>query len=249
MTWTLLKQDPAVQTLRASLMLGFFGALLLRRIMGDFVAGPPDVLEAELKAGWLLFVYAMGWSTALLFVISGNVSTRCSQLSLSLPIPARRLWSVRLVALLTAGLVPILVITLITALQLNTTAFRLSLQTDLLTFGLHAAAGLALTILILQSPQPGLQTIGRGAPHIIFLVIVSVGMLFVALATAAWPITAALFIGLAQSEVVIILSVANNTFYWKQINILTLNYQKVVRYPASTICMKSILGKLIMGFL
>ncbi len=196
MTWTLYKQDPAIQTLRPSLILAFFATLMIRQVLGGLVSGPVEP-TGGFDNGWLIFTGAMVWATLLLFVISGNVSTHCGRLGLTLPLSARHLWLTRLAAMLSAALLPLALITLGVSVRIDPMTHRWALHLPFVASGLHAGAALALAITIMQSPAPALQRVGKGVPHIIYLAVVSVGMLLVTLATASWPPTGFFFIAVA----------------------------------------------------
>ena len=196
MTWRLYRQDPAVQTLRPSLILAFFATLMLRQVLGGLMTGPVEPTEG-FDNGWLIFVGIMLWATLLLFVISGNVSTHCGRLGLTLPLSARHLWLTRLAALMSAALLPLALITLGVSVRIDPATHQWALHLPFVASGLHAASALVLTITILQSPAPALQRVGKGVPHIIYLAVVSVGMLLVTLVTASWPATGILFFAVA----------------------------------------------------
>jgi hypothetical protein len=121
----------------------------------------------------------------LLWLVATNTWSRCSRLHLSLPLTPRRLWLVRMAAILFASLLPIVVTTLIFGVRIGSAGGWIAFDT---AFGLPAfrmAAGVVLAAVLLQSPAPAQYRHSASVEYVMYCI----GVLVVSMISivAAFP--------------------------------------------------------------
>ncbi len=171
MTWGLIRRDPAVRSLARWIpilmlniffFLGLYHHLVLR-------AGSPW----PTGLAWIL------WSAAALYLGLAKVDGRCSDLDLTLPLSARRLWLAHVAALVLGGAL-ILGLALVVAALASRFVNRLlstpQSELDVVAVAMHLGAGLLLAIALLQGARPKLQRIPRDPGRVLWTVAVLVGV-------------------------------------------------------------------------
>jgi hypothetical protein len=88
----LLRQDPAWTTMAISLPLSIFYGIVIRNAMsnGD-------------NPGFIVFLMLVYFVVVAWITIAANISNRCSQMSLSLPLSTHKLWTLRIISLLSVS--------------------------------------------------------------------------------------------------------------------------------------------------
>lgn len=152
--WFLLKQDAARRSLRWSLPIALLIGLLLRTVAGtdiyDWDRMPVYAHHAE-----LVYMLVQLWLALLFAIILSHFNSRCSSLSLGLPISPRRLWLARIVAIAAAGVLP--VVTVILAISLF--ARGNLIDPALLRIGSRITSCVVLSVVLFQFPDPRLYRI------------------------------------------------------------------------------------------
>lgn len=171
----LIRQDPAMRTLRGSLLLALAGGLFL----GALVSSMPGWFERGFQGvdkGWLVFGFSQIWLILLLFMIVSHITVRCARLSLVLPLTARVLWPARIISITMAGLLPLAV--LIVTVSVSPLIFqgRPGPTAEVLRLGCLTGLGLILAVMLYQTPSTGLYSIRAGRMYILYAVIVSCGI-------------------------------------------------------------------------
>jgi len=153
----LFRQDPALRTLSVScsiaLVLGLWVVLWQDRLPAWTSPGAMGG-----KAGWLDFGLILTWFFLMLLVATVKISMRSAILSLALPIRPRVLWMVRMAAILLSTCLPLAVLTLMITVR-DSLGGALVVDTYILGIGGQMAAGLVLTIVLLQQPFASLYRI------------------------------------------------------------------------------------------
>ncbi len=183
----LVRQDPALESLPVALVLAVAIGFFLRMLVSAAAEGSGDVLS-QIGESWVGLNFLSVWYVGLMLLLSGNVSTRCSQLSLTLPLPARRLWHARMIALFTICALPWVIITLIVGFRSEAlTAGGAPFDTGVLVLGAQAIGAYLLMIAVTQSPHPDRDRLAHTAGYWTFLIAVAAGIAVLLGFTAGSP--------------------------------------------------------------
>ena len=186
--WQLLRVDAVRRSLRWSVPIALVLGLVLRVGAGDELAGWKR-LPLYLHHGDFVYMYAQVWLAVLFAVIIAHFNSRCSSLSLTLPVDPRTLWFSRVMAVAGAGLIPIAVVVAATASADPTKSFGLDLP--LLRLGTRMATGFVLAVVLFQLPSPGVHRITGKTSYVFYVVAVSAVVLTYTIVTPdPWPWTA-----------------------------------------------------------
>jgi hypothetical protein len=195
---TLIRKDPAVRMLPKFLALSFLVAAFVLNIVAF------QILKDRAVDATLLITLL--WLAPALYLLFGDVGTRCNEMDLALPISTRRLWLAHVAAVLVAGLV-------VVAVTSGVVTFGMFLlgalfETDPTGFArmgglvVQLVAALALAVALLQTTRSTIHKLRR-SPARIALTIIAVslgftGLIFLtplAVATAGIPLGLAIAIG------------------------------------------------------
>lgn len=172
---TLIRQDPAIRSLRGSLPLALAAGLFV----GALVSGNTRWLDEGFRGvdqGWFVFGLCQVWLVLLLFMIVSHITVRCARLSLALPIATRELWRARIISITMAGLLPLAVFTLTIAVYPAMFQGRPGPTAEVLHLGATMGLGLVLGAMLYQTPSPGLSSIRAGRMYILYATVVSCGI-------------------------------------------------------------------------
>ena len=120
-----------------------------------------------------------GWFLIVTWLLLGRIRTRCSELDLSLPIPARGLWLSHLVAVLMAGgaiLAAAGAVLAAHALLLVRVPGSLVSELNGWSLAAHLGAGTALAVTLLQSRRTGDQSVPLDREHVLWVLVVGAGV-------------------------------------------------------------------------
>jgi hypothetical protein len=171
----LIRQDPAMRSLRSSIPLALAAGLFIGAVLSNKVGWLEEGFGG-VDQGWLIFGFSQVWLALLLFMIVSHITVRCARLSMALPIPTRELWPARMISVGMAGLLPLAVLTL------TVSAYSLASQakpgpiTEVLLLGAMMGVGLILAVMLYQTPSPGLSSIRVGWIYILYATAVSCGI-------------------------------------------------------------------------
>jgi hypothetical protein len=196
--WQLLRLDAVRRSLRWSVPIALVVGLILRAAA---VGGLDGLSQLPFVAhhGRFAEMYIQVWLAVLFAMIIAHFNSRCSSLSLSLPINPRTLWFSRVLSIAGAGLIPIAVLVAATASADPTKSFGLDLP--LLPLGARTAAGFILAVVLFQLPSPGVHRIAGKKSYVLYVAVVSAAVITYSIMTpASWlwtaaPVVAALAIG------------------------------------------------------
>jgi hypothetical protein len=160
---------------RISIPISLFTGIFLSAAVSDGVGWlGAGSLQDQMKQTTILITIV--WSELLLFTIFAHVPARGSRLSLALPIGSRRLWRVRIGAILFAGLLPLAVITALTTLHPWIFPGPGGFDARFVGLGARIGAGYILAILLFQIPAPELYRIRTNRGYLTYVVIVAIAM-------------------------------------------------------------------------
>jgi hypothetical protein len=183
--WYLLRQDAARRSLRWSLPIALLIGLLLRAVAGTDVYDW-DRMPLYKYHHELTYMLVQLWLGLLFAIILAHFNSRCSSLSLGLPISARTLWLVRIVAIIGAGILPVATIVLAISLFAGGELF----DPALVRIGARIAACIALSVVLFQVPDPGLYRIRGTRAFKWYVAAVTVCLLFyVSVTPGSWLFT------------------------------------------------------------
>jgi len=163
-TFDLLRRDPSVQALPKWLLIAPLAASVLEGVRtllfgirvwrsGGAGTAPP---------GDLLFLIFILWFPISLFLLFGRTGQRCTRFDLGMPLPARRLWNVHLLAVTLSSLAVLVAAAAIVRLRdrlVATIADKAIVPpSDVLGLALPLVAGLVLAIVVLQGRDRSLYT-------------------------------------------------------------------------------------------
>jgi xanthosine utilization system XapX-like protein len=195
---SLIRQDPARKTLRYSVPIAVVVGSIIRLIAGVI---PEGVLSLPLSghARKVVPLLVQLWIFNLLGVIIAHFNSRCSRLSLGLPVASRKLWLTRIVSVVGAGVIPVAIVIFI--MSQGQRMFASALSGEVLQFGARIVAGLVLAVVMYQIPSPGVYRISGSRWYVLYVVFVSAGVLLYTIFTPqSWlftwaPLVAALCAG------------------------------------------------------
>ncbi len=187
MSWARLRRDPAIQALPGYSPL----ALVLGGLIWGMLERTPIDLGVVPYATRTEGVYQMlilVWSLPLGLLIAGKFYRRCgNRLDLILPLSPRRLWAVRAIAVILAGMALLSIAAGAIVAGNLLTGSRPLLQPGLVSFGCHLAVGLILTLAILQSPSPSLWSIPASVGYVGLSVVSMAGYLALTVVLSSLP--------------------------------------------------------------
>jgi hypothetical protein len=196
--WKLLRQDAVRRSLRWSAPIALVLGLVVRTAGGDALDGWRQ-LPFYAQHNEFIYLFVQVWLAVLFAVIIAHFNSRCSSLSLGLPIGPRTLWFSRVVSIAGAGLIPVAVVVAATASADPTRSF--GLDVPLLPLGARTAAGFVLAVVLFQLPSPGVHRIAGKKSYVLYVGLVSVAVLAYTITTpgpwiwTAAPVVAAAAIG------------------------------------------------------
>jgi hypothetical protein len=178
----LLRQNPVVRTLPRWLAVSGITAALLVNVF---------VLDA-MRDGLLinpLVIAGAAWLAVTIFLVFGEVRTRCTPFNMALPIPTRKLWLSHLaavamsgVAILAATVGPVTgVLWIIWKLKGGDSWFSLWPEPGLDSLVAHVCAGFFLALFVLQSPAPARDRLERTPRSILYTLVVMAAVFFAVL--------------------------------------------------------------------
>jgi len=178
MFWYLIRQDAARRSLKWSIPIALVIGLLLRMVAGADVYDW-DRLPFYKHHGEISYALVEVWLALLFAIIVAHFNSRCSSMSLGLPISPRRLWLIRIVAIASAGVLPFVTIILSVSL------FSRGNIVDLAMMGIAArvTAGIVLSAVLFQVPDPGLYRIRGTRSFKWYVAAVTVCVLFYVMVT------------------------------------------------------------------
>jgi hypothetical protein len=174
----LLRQDAARRSLRWSLPIALFIGLVLRAVAGTDLYDW-DRLPVYKHHNDLVYLLIQLWLALVFAIIIAHFNSRCSSLSLGLPIRPRRLWLARIVALTGAGVLPVAVVVLSISLFSGGALFDPALG----RIGARVAAGIVLSVVLFQVPDRGIYRIQGTPAYRWYVAAVTVALLAYVIAT------------------------------------------------------------------
>jgi hypothetical protein len=186
--WYLLRQDAARRSLRWSLPIALLIGLLLRAVAGADLYDW-DKLPIYKHHHELMYLLIQMWLALLFAVIVAHFNSRCSSLSLGLPIRPRELWLVRIVAISAAGILPLAVIVLMISVYSRGNL----VEPALVRIGARIASAIVLSVVLFQVPDRGLYRIRTTTRFKWYVAGVTAGLMFyVTVTPESWIYTAVL---------------------------------------------------------
>lgn len=184
----LFRQDPARRTLKYSIPIAVFVASLIRFVTGDLHEGDVALpVTSDMRNLFSLVVQL--WILNLVGVIITHFNSRCSLLSMGLPISPRKLWTVRMLSVFGTGAIPVAVAAFIMAQ--GEPVFASPLDGGMLSLGARIISGLALAVVLYQLPSPGVYRIAGSWRYLLYVIAVSTGVLVYTVVTPqSWIFTA-----------------------------------------------------------
>jgi hypothetical protein len=196
----LFRQDPARRPLRYSIPIAIAVASLIRFVTGDLHQGDVTLpVTGDMRNLFSLVVQL--WIFNLVGLIIAHFNSRCSLLSLGLPISPRKLWVVRVLSVFGAGAIPVAVAAFI--LAQGKPIFASPLDGGMLSLGVRIISGLTLAVVLYQLPSPGVYRIAGSRRYLMYVIAVSIGVLvYTVMTPQSWiftglPLAVSLVIGAA----------------------------------------------------
>ncbi len=180
----LFLKDPALKGLLASVPILTAIGLAIRFTAGE----KTGELSGPGWSGFTVFMFAVIWGVMVFHAAGTGFWSRGNRMAMSLPIPARKLWIVRSLAVAVAVALPVAGITLALGAGANQLIFLL---------GGKALAVLLLLVAIGQSPFPKLLRVPVNGVYIVFLLFLALLALIYLLLTPSNLATILLPAGLA----------------------------------------------------
>ena len=186
------------RSLRWSVPIAFAVGLIIRALAGDCI-GEARQLPFSVYHGHFILQYIQLWLAVLFAVIIAHFNSRCSSLSLGLPLTPRTLWFARVSAIAGAGLIPIAVV--VAATTSADPAGTVGLDMPMLPLAARTAAGFILAVVLFQLPSPGVHRIVGKKSYVFYVAVVSAAVITYSIMTpgswiwTALPVAAALAIG------------------------------------------------------
>jgi hypothetical protein len=195
----LIRQNPAVRTLPKWMVMSAVTAGLLMNAVSFYFLKQHESTDP-------LLVVSVVWLAATLYLVFGEVRTRCSPFDIALPIPTRKVWLSHLSAVILSGVAIIGATAAIIAGGIWL-LWKLSGRWMVPVEGLggmafQLIAGLILAVVLLQNPLPSQNQLPRTRERIVLAVIVMAAVLALAVTlnavspwTALIPLTLAAAVG------------------------------------------------------
>jgi hypothetical protein len=196
---SLIRQDPVRKTLRYSVPIAIVvGAII--RLMAGVIDDHEVALPMSGHPHQVVPIFVQLWIFNLLGVIVTHFNSRCSRMSLGLPIAPRKLWLVRILSVVAAGVIPVAILIFIIAQ--GDVMFASGLTRGVLQMGARITAALVLAVILFQVPWPGVYRIAGGKRYVLYVALVSAGAVLYTIFTpqhwayTAMPLVVALTVGL-----------------------------------------------------
>jgi hypothetical protein len=193
--FTLIRQDPAFRTLPKWLVFSAVTAAFLVNVI-------TFQLWRQRETADPILVLSVVWLAATVFLVFGEVRTRCSPFVITLPIPTRKVWLSHLSAVILSG-VAVIAATAVPVAAGIWLLWKLSGRWMVPVEGMggtaiHLIAGLILAVMLLQSPVPAQHRVPRNAGRVVLSVFVMGAVMALAMALdAVSPWTAVITLALA----------------------------------------------------
>ncbi|MCP4655360.1 MAG: hypothetical protein GY856_08070 [bacterium] len=185
MILTQIRQDPAMRSLPKLISLTAVNASVLLGLC-YFRAG------MERQAPELTLLMVVVWLAFAIYQVLGKVRTRSSPFDMALPLPARRLWLTHMLAVLLAGALMIAASLGAVALWHWFAGEMLKMhpgaELEMVDLVVLLSVGLALAVVLLQTPKPGLSEIPFNRRYVLLMVVTLVGVLGVMIVLRALPL-------------------------------------------------------------
>ena len=209
MTFDLLRRDPSVQALPKWLLIAPLAASVLegvRTLVFGMRLWRSGGEGAPLPADLLLLTFIL-WLPVALFLLFGRTGQRCTRFDLGMPLSARRLWSVHLLAVTLSSLAVLVATSAIVRLRDRLVGAMFDEvivpPSNLLGLALPLVAGVVLAIVILQGRDPKVYATSARRGNAAFAVATLVA-LYGLVAVLAWlppavsliPVAFAILLGL-----------------------------------------------------
>ena len=166
----LVRQDPALRVLPRGVITSLFVGLLFR-VEPDLAHGLAALNADDLPGGFgLMYLAVIG--LVLTFVLTGNVWTRASRISASLPLPTRLTWSVR-----TASLFAVIsgtVLTMALVLGLSFGPHGAVINPAIALAALRAMVTAVLLTMLYQLPLADRDRIPITVEYVIYVIFISI---------------------------------------------------------------------------
>jgi hypothetical protein len=186
--WRLLRLDAARRSLRWSVPFALAVGLIIRIGAGDNLTGWDEFPFYE-HHGHFVALYVQLWLAVLFAVVIAHFNSRCSSLSLGLPVSPKPLWIARIVAVAGAGLIPIAIV--VAATTFANPAKTLGIDAPFLAVGARTGAGFVLAVVLFQIPSPGVYRISGKKSYVLFVSFVAIAiLLYTILSPGSWLFTA-----------------------------------------------------------
>jgi MFS family permease len=174
--FTLIRRNPAIRTLPKWLGISAVTATILINVLTLYVWQQREGTNP-------LLVVSIVWLAATIYLVFGEVRTRCTPFDMALPISARRVWLSHLTAVILSG-VAILAVTAILTAGGVLLLWRLSGHWMVPVEGMgglavHACAGLILAVVLIQNPLPPVHQLRRNRARILLSILVMAAVLSV----------------------------------------------------------------------
>lgn len=147
------------------------------------------------QPGVFSVVFIMLMFFLIFIMISTNITTRCSRISMILPIHPKRLWIARIVSIITASVLPVLIMTAVMAVRREDGGYYL--DAAVLHLGARCAAGVVLAALLFQSWRVEMYRIPGRPAYVIYTIFVSLAVTAATFVGMAWTYTAPVFLVLS----------------------------------------------------
>jgi len=192
-----MRQNPAIRTLPKWLIMSALTATFLINVITFHMWRQQETTNPML-------IVSIVWLTTTLFLVFGEVRTRCSPFDIALPIPTRKVWLSHLGAVIVSG-VAIIAATVVPVAGGIWLLWKLSgkwmVPVDGLGgLGVQMCAGLILAVVLLQNPLPSQHRLPRTGERVILSVLVMGAVLALAAALdRVSPWTALITLALAAT--------------------------------------------------
>jgi hypothetical protein len=183
---TLIRENPALRSLPRWLIICTVSAIFILNVIAFMVAKGAILDHVVLTV--------LTWLALSMYLVLGEVGTRCTPFDMALPIPSRRLWVSHVIAVTSAAITLFVVLVGLifgAGFLLARAKGTWSLPVD--TLGVAAfriIAGLILAVAVLQAPKPALQRIPRSRGNRLRSVIVVLGTLLLIMVLDRLPAAA-----------------------------------------------------------
>jgi hypothetical protein len=183
----LLRRDTVLGQPRMLLKLVMVG-LLLANILGLWagVAVYRDrVLALQVSPRDSALLLGVIWLVLSSFLLALGANARCSQFDLTLPVPARTFWLIRVLVTLGAGLIVPCILPPVAVLVARLRAAPVEMTGALVQLTLYLISGTVLAVALIHAYRPGLSQIRLARPFLTYFVIANLVILAVLVVASA----------------------------------------------------------------